>query len=252
MKVEGLSLAFSVVKTALDDVRHTDTQRGVGPSTNYNIVTSWHLPISNTSLGKIIDVTIKTTEHLTPSICSLPSKTDQSRVHSKLGQVHPTFDVHMKAAERALPLIVEDDEKAPIRLAGLVFNLADEQSPCKRIDKVTIKMKISAKKTEKPLADRVQTFSYTSIDRDRYEKFQHSKLTNMLPNGLHRVYIALGSNVGDRIANIEAACQQMEDRGIKVTRTSALYETKAMYLEDQDSFINGACEVGGGQVGRYS
>ena len=251
VKVEGLSLAHSTVRTVLDDVRHTDTQKGVGSSTNYNVNTSWHLPISKTSLGKIIDITIKTTEHLTPSICNLPSEIVQSREHSKLGQLHPTFDVHLKAAERALPSIT-DDETAPIRLARLVFDLADEQSPCKRIDRVTIKMKISAKKTEKRSTDGVQTFSYTSIDRDRYEKSQHSKLTDMLPNGLHRVYIALGSNVGDRIATIESACQQMEDRGIKVTRTSALYETKAMYLEDQESFINGACEVSGAQVGRYS
>ncbi|KAK3171256.1 hypothetical protein OEA41_003340 [Lepraria neglecta] len=35
----------------------------------------------------------------------------------------------------------------------------------------------------------------------------------------------------------------MRDRGLKILRTSALYETKAMYLEDQQSFINGACEV---------
>ena len=252
VKVEGLSKSYSIVKTVLDDVRHTDTQKGVGSSTEYNVITGWHLPISKTSLGKIIDITIKTTEHLTPSVCNLPSKVVQSREHSKLGQVHPTFDVHLKAAERALPSITEEDETAPLRLARLVFDLADEQSPCKGIDRVTIKMKISAKKTEKRSTDSVQIFSYTSVDRDRYEKSQHSKLTNMLPNGLHRVYIALGSNVGDRIANIESACQQMEDRGIKVTRTSALYETKAMYLEDQESFINGACEVSGTQAGRCS
>ena len=248
VKVEGLSKTYSIVKTVLDDVKHTDAQKGVGSSTDYNVITGWHFPISKTSLGKIIDITIKTTEHLTPSICNLPSKIVQSRGHSKLGQVHPTFDVHLKAAERALPLITEEDETAPLRLARLVFDLADTQSQCKRIDRVKIKMKMSAQKTEKPSADSVQIFSYTSIDRDRYEKSQHSKLTDMLPNGLHRVYIALGSNVGDRIANIESACQQMEDRGIKVTRTSALYETKAMYLEDQESFINGACEVGGAQA----
>lgn len=59
----------------------------------------------------------------------------------------------------------------------------------------------------------------------------------------HQAYIALGSNVGNRISMIESACRQMERQGIHVVRTSSLYETKAMYLHDQASFINGACEV---------
>jgi 2-amino-4-hydroxy-6-hydroxymethyldihydropteridine diphosphokinase/dihydropteroate synthase len=60
----------------------------------------------------------------------------------------------------------------------------------------------------------------------------------------HRAFIALGSNLGDRVAMIEHACQWMEKGGqIKVLRTSSLWETKAMYVLDQDEFVNGACEV---------
>jgi len=60
----------------------------------------------------------------------------------------------------------------------------------------------------------------------------------------HRVaYIALGSNMGDRIAWIEKACNEMDARGIKVKRTSSLWETEPMYVLDQDRFVNGACEV---------
>ncbi|KAL6717192.1 trifunctional dihydropteroate synthetase [Lecanora helva] len=59
----------------------------------------------------------------------------------------------------------------------------------------------------------------------------------------HQAYLALGSNVGDRVAAVEAACSEMVSRGIRLKKTSALYETKAMYLEDQNSFINGACEI---------
>ena len=61
-----------------------------------------------------------------------------------------------------------------------------------------------------------------------------------MPN---RAFIALGSNVGDRIGKIEEACREMDRRNIKVLRTSSLYETAAMYVTDQHSFINGACEV---------
>ncbi|KAH7165474.1 Dihydropteroate synthase-like protein [Dactylonectria macrodidyma] len=56
-------------------------------------------------------------------------------------------------------------------------------------------------------------------------------------------YIALGSNLGDRVAEIERACNEMDHRGIKVKRTSSLWETEPMYVKDQDRFVNGACEV---------
>ncbi|KAE8441885.1 hypothetical protein EG329_004191 [Mollisiaceae sp. DMI_Dod_QoI] len=59
----------------------------------------------------------------------------------------------------------------------------------------------------------------------------------------HTAYIALGSNLGDRVDWIERACNEMSKRGIKVKRTSSLWETEPMYVIDQNSFINGACEV---------
>jgi 7,8-dihydro-6-hydroxymethylpterin-pyrophosphokinase len=51
--------------------------------------------------------------------------------------------------------------------------------------------------------------------------------------------------MGDRVANIERACDEMDRRGIRVRRTSGLWETRPMYVEDQGMFVNGACEVGG-------
>ncbi|KAI0863656.1 Dihydropteroate synthase [Xylaria cubensis] len=60
---------------------------------------------------------------------------------------------------------------------------------------------------------------------------------------IRTAYIALGSNLGDRVAMIEQACRQMDARGIKVKRTSSLWETEPMYVLDQDRFVNGACEV---------
>ena len=66
---------------------------------------------------------------------------------------------------------------------------------------------------------------------------------NKLP--AHTAYIGLGSNMGDRIAFIEQACNLMAARGIEIKRTSHLWETEPMYLEDQPNFINAVCEVGG-------
>ena len=61
--------------------------------------------------------------------------------------------------------------------------------------------------------------------------------------GPRTAYIALGSNLGNRVEWIEHACREMDARGIQVKRTSSLWETEPMYVLDQDRFINGACEV---------
>ncbi|TVY48231.1 Folic acid synthesis protein, partial [Lachnellula occidentalis] len=59
----------------------------------------------------------------------------------------------------------------------------------------------------------------------------------------HLAYIAFGSNMGNRIDWIEQACNEMEEQGIKILRTSSLWETNPMYVLDQDKFVNGVVEV---------
>ncbi|KAL4750338.1 hypothetical protein BDW72DRAFT_203976 [Aspergillus terricola var. indicus] len=58
----------------------------------------------------------------------------------------------------------------------------------------------------------------------------------------HKAFIALGSNVGERVEMIEKACLEMDRAGIKVQRTSSLFETAPMYYLDQEPFMNGVCE----------
>ncbi|EEP77308.1 conserved hypothetical protein [Uncinocarpus reesii 1704] len=65
----------------------------------------------------------------------------------------------------------------------------------------------------------------------------------MVGSSQHRAFIALGSNMGDRIAVLEQACREMEAKGIKIIRTSSLFETAPMYVTNQDPFVNGVCEV---------
>ncbi|KAI1281159.1 Dihydropteroate synthase [Xylaria sp. FL0933] len=72
--------------------------------------------------------------------------------------------------------------------------------------------------------------------------FRNGESRSELPK-FRTAYIALGSNLGDRVAMIEQACNEMDARGIKVKRTSSLWETDPMYVLDQDKFVNGACEV---------
>jgi 2-amino-4-hydroxy-6-hydroxymethyldihydropteridine diphosphokinase/dihydropteroate synthase len=72
----------------------------------------------------------------------------------------------------------------------------------------------------------------------------HVRLSHSHATLPHRAFIALGSNMGDRVAMIEQACKEMEATDqVKILQTSSLYETKAMYVLDQDNFVNGACEV---------
>src|SRR5689334_13773602 len=66
--------------------------------------------------------------------------------------------------------------------------------------------------------------------------------TIMQQRHAHRAAVALGSNMGDRVQNIEDALAEMRKK-LAVRKVSPLYETKPMYYEDQDRFINGACEV---------
>lgn len=63
------------------------------------------------------------------------------------------------------------------------------------------------------------------------------------PPPRRRAFVALGSNLGDRVAMIERACREMDARGVRVVRTSGLWETAPMYVLEQDKFINGVCEV---------
>ena len=51
------------------------------------------------------------------------------------------------------------------------------------------------------------------------------------------VHLALGSNLGDRAANLEAAIAALPP-AVDVTRCSAVYETEPEYVTDQPAFLN--------------
>lgn len=83
--------------------------------------------------------------------------------------------------------------------------------------------------------------SSSSKFKQQYHSSSPSQKDEVFPR---RAYIALGSNVGDRLDMIERACRALDaDPDMRVTRTSSLYETEPMYVEDQARFLNGACEV---------
>lgn len=68
--------------------------------------------------------------------------------------------------------------------------------------------------------------------------------TNVSRSSGNTVYVAIGSNIGDRIGHLRKAVDELHaTEGVLVRRTSRLYESEPMYVEDQDRFANGAIEV---------
>ena len=58
-----------------------------------------------------------------------------------------------------------------------------------------------------------------------------------------RVWLALGSNLGDRAGYLEAARQALPVVGITVVRSSRVAETEPVGIRDQPQFLNQVLEV---------
>ncbi len=56
-------------------------------------------------------------------------------------------------------------------------------------------------------------------------------------------YIALGSNLGDRKANLDRALQELRDAGITVAAVSKYLESEPYGVTDQPKFINAVARV---------
>ena len=58
-----------------------------------------------------------------------------------------------------------------------------------------------------------------------------------------KAYLALGSNLGDREANLHNAISLLDGSEISVVRASSIYETAPQYITDQPWFLNLVVEV---------
>ena len=56
------------------------------------------------------------------------------------------------------------------------------------------------------------------------------------------IYLGLGSNLGDRDANLKHALGLLAPE-VTVTKVSSVLETEPMYIEDQPKFLNLVCEA---------
>ena len=114
-----------------------------------------------------------------------------------------------------------------------------------RYNQASDQRNLSASHGTRKLTSTTPSTASLHMNRSEYHNITRSAFSETQSSNHHSVYVALGSNVGDRISMIEQACKSMEARGTKILRTSALYETAPMYLKDQPPFLNGVCHVGG-------
>jgi 2-amino-4-hydroxy-6-hydroxymethyldihydropteridine diphosphokinase len=58
-----------------------------------------------------------------------------------------------------------------------------------------------------------------------------------------RVYLSLGSNLGDRENHLVEALSELADRGVQIVSCSSAYETEPLEIPDQPDFLNIVVEV---------
>lgn len=97
------------------------------------------------------------------------------------------------------------------------------------IDKVTIRI-------EKPSALMFARTAGVQISRSKERKHISVMKSSV-------AYLAIGTNLGDRLGSIHSAIDRLLVKEIKVIDTSFLYETGPKYVIDQPMFLNAAIKV---------
>lgn len=60
---------------------------------------------------------------------------------------------------------------------------------------------------------------------------------------MKRVYLSLGSNLGDRVGHIQAVLAMLRGRGVAIRRVSSFYRTEPVGFRAQPWFVNCAAEA---------
>jgi 2-amino-4-hydroxy-6-hydroxymethyldihydropteridine diphosphokinase len=58
-----------------------------------------------------------------------------------------------------------------------------------------------------------------------------------------RAYLGLGSNLGDRLANLREAVRLLAERGVRAARSSRVYETDPLGGPPQPEYLNAVVDV---------
>ena len=163
------------------------------------------------------------------------------------------FQMHHSMIQSVSPDMPIDMQDRAHRLTLAAFLLNDTGSQLAPLSFVSVATDGVRKFESLPLGTSAGTVKYDPsycnlsttaiLGRSQFEQIKRSAFKEIPAAAIRHVFVAFGSNVGDRIAMIESACKAMELRDLKITRTSSLYETAPMYVEDQPPFVNGVCQV---------
>jgi 2-amino-4-hydroxy-6-hydroxymethyldihydropteridine diphosphokinase len=60
---------------------------------------------------------------------------------------------------------------------------------------------------------------------------------------VNTVYLSIGSNIGDRLANLQKAVDLLQEKNHTILESSGIYETDAFEFESSDRFLNAALKI---------
>lgn len=163
-----------------------------------------------------------------------------SKVPLKL--FHPMLGLHDELFEYGLQS-KNANEDLSHDLAQMAFRLAEENELYSGLEKLKFMNSLPRHRSQKSM-HRAKAQSSAFLTRAAWLSMEQRSYMTEPDAGKHSVFIGLGSNLGDRLNHLEVACGLMAKRGIRLVRTSGLYETKPMYMEYQGQFLNGVCQVG--------
>ncbi|KTW29614.1 folic acid synthesis protein fol1 [Pneumocystis jirovecii RU7] len=139
--------------------------------------------------------------------------------------------------EKVLKEIVKHVESSSFKtIEALALSIARILCISHNIEKIKVNV-------EKPSALAFARSAGVEIVRSRSCFFSDDYINSKGPVDNDAIYIALGSNLGNKVKFISDAIEKMSIRGIKVLKTSMLYESEPMYFKDQPVFYNAVCKV---------
>ena len=101
----------------------------------------------------------------------------------------------------------------------------------------------------KDVNKKIQENSAEYISAIQIIKDLERKTSHLVPgtkqekNSNHKVFIGIGTNLGDRSKNIEEALKNLESDGLKIVKKSPIYETEPYGLTKQPKFLNCVVEA---------
>jgi 2-amino-4-hydroxy-6-hydroxymethyldihydropteridine diphosphokinase len=75
------------------------------------------------------------------------------------------------------------------------------------------------------------------------EELQTARPTPKPSSPVKRVFLSLGSNLGDRVANIRKSLQQLSQVGVEIKRVSSFYRSEPVDFQAQAWFVNCVAEA---------